>query len=112
MSSRTPKTKVGRRYQTPATQESDFQPGSHRRVLQNLKGIKQKSEMDRAEYDALVRVQSAYLERTEQDTRFTAALIRQMQQGLARGALSVGRQLPHGRTLQGWVLMASRLSDR
>jgi len=78
MSSRTPKTKVGRRYQTPATLESDFQSGSHRRVLKNLKGIKQKSEMDRAEYDALVRVQSAYLERTEQDTRFTAELIRKM----------------------------------
>ena len=41
--------------------------------MRNLPGITRKSEMDRAEYEALVRAQEVYLDRIEPKTRFTAA---------------------------------------
>jgi hypothetical protein len=50
------------RYQTPMGVEGEYQPGSRKRVLCNLKGITHKSIMDAEEFDSLVRVQSAYLE--------------------------------------------------
>ena len=68
----------GRRYQTSTGVEGAFQPDSGGRVLRNLKGITSKRDMDREEYDALVRVQRAYLDQIEENTRVTAALIRQM----------------------------------
>ena len=68
----------GRRYQTSTGVEGAFQPHSGGRVLRNLKGITRKRDMDREEYNALVRVQRAYLDQIEENTRVTAALIRQM----------------------------------
>lgn len=44
--------------------------------------------MDRAEYTALGRVQREYLDRIEQHTRFTAALIRQMHRDWLGGIFS------------------------
>lgn len=66
------------RYITPHGAEAEFQPGSGKRVLRNLPGITSVSEMDRAEYEALLRVQEAYIKKINQKTRFTAALIRRM----------------------------------
>ncbi len=66
------------RYTTPHGAEAEFQPGSGKRVLRNLPGITSVTEMDRAEYEALLRVQEAYFRKINQKTRFTAALIRQM----------------------------------
>ncbi len=71
------KKKVSR-YTTPTGPEAEFQPGSRRQVLRNLLGITSKREMDRAEYEALVRVQEKYLKKIDADTQFTAALIRRM----------------------------------
>lgn len=67
-----------RRYMTPVGPEAEFQPGSRGRVLANLAGITRKREMDRAEFDALVRVQDAYLDQISAKTRFTTGMICQM----------------------------------
>ena len=68
----------GFRYRTPTGPEAEFQPGSHRRVLRNLKGITRKREMDREEFEALIRVQEMYLTRVEANTRFTSGMICRM----------------------------------
>ena len=66
------------RYATPNGFEAEFEPGSRGRVLRNLKGIRRKREMDQREFEALVRVQEMYLEKIENDMRFTANLICEM----------------------------------
>ena len=66
------------RYKTPTGAEAEFEPGSRGRVLRNLKGITRKCDMDKSEFDALVRVQDAYLDKIESDTVFTVGLLRQM----------------------------------
>lgn len=68
----------GRRYQHPQGAEAEAQPGSHGLVLRNLLGIARKREMDQVENDALLEAQSRYLERIGSETRFTAALLREM----------------------------------
>jgi cell filamentation protein len=73
----TAKRKVSR-YAIPRGPEAEFQPGSRRQVLRNLLGITSKQQMDRVEYEALVRVQEMYLRKIDAKTRFTAALIRRM----------------------------------
>jgi cell filamentation protein len=65
-------------YEPAAGPEAEMEPGSRGRVLRNRLGIRRKREMDVAEYEALLRTQDAYLERISTETRFTAALIRQM----------------------------------
>jgi cell filamentation protein len=55
-----------------------MEPGSRGRVLRNLLGIRRRREMDRAEYDALVQAQEAYLELITPDTSFTALLLCEM----------------------------------
>ncbi len=66
----------GLRYVTPKGPEAEFQPGSRGRVLLNLLGITRKADMDRVEYEALVGVQEAYINRIGPDTRFTADMLR------------------------------------
>src|SRR5438105_835487 len=66
------------RYKPPAGSEVETEPGSRGRVLRNRLGIRRKRDMDAAEFEALLRTQAAYLERISAETRFTAALIRQM----------------------------------
>jgi cell filamentation protein len=61
------------RYDTSGLIEAQFEPGSHRKVLRNLLGIKSKREMDRIEARAQVR---ALLELTKtygRRHRFTSA---------------------------------------
>jgi cell filamentation protein len=66
------------RYVTPTGAEAETQPGSRDRVLRNLLGIRRKTEMDRAEFEALLRAQKGYLGRIGPDTRVTTVLLRQM----------------------------------
>jgi cell filamentation protein len=58
--------------------EAETESGSRGKVLRNRLGIRRKRDMDAAEYEALLRTQDAYLEQISAETRFTAALIRQM----------------------------------
>jgi cell filamentation protein len=67
-----------RRYTTPKGSQSQYQPGSHERVLKNLQGIRRKNQMDQAEYAALLKAQTAWLDRIGPDTRFTAATLCRM----------------------------------
>ncbi len=66
------------RYVTPEGVEAEFEPGSRGRVLRNRLHIWRKREMDRVEFDALVRAQEEYLRRIDPDTRLTAEILRQM----------------------------------
>src|SRR5688572_29364322 len=68
----------GRRYREAEGVEAAFEAGSRGRVLRNLVGIRSKSEMDRAEFEALVGVQEEYLHRLTAETRFSAELICEM----------------------------------
>lgn len=67
-----------RRYQPPSGSEAEIQPGSRGRILRNKLEITRKCDMDRAEYEALLREQERYLSLIGPDTRFTAELLRQM----------------------------------
>jgi cell filamentation protein len=58
--------------------EGEWQPGSGKRVLRNLKEITRKTEMDLAEADALLTVQEKYLNHITAETQFTAELICRM----------------------------------
>jgi cell filamentation protein len=63
----------------PATGiQAEWEPGSRKRVLRNLLGIRRSREMDQAEYEALLRTQERYLARIAPDTRFSASLLREM----------------------------------
>ncbi len=66
------------RYTTIGNPELEYEPGSNRRVLRNLLGVKRKHEMDQVEYEALLRAQRAYLERVTPETQFTAQMLCQM----------------------------------
>jgi len=66
-------------YQGPVGTEAECEPGSHRRVLRNKLGLTRKTEMDRAEYEALVRVQAHYYDKViTPSTRITCKLLRRM----------------------------------
>lgn len=66
------------RYRSSPGIEGEYQPGSRRRVLRNLAGIKTRSEIDQAEYDALDAAQKHYVEMITSRTRFTASHICRM----------------------------------
>ena len=66
------------RYATPKTCETQYEPGSHGTVLLNRLGVCSKREMDRLEYDALLKAQEAYVEIISAETRFTAESICEM----------------------------------
>jgi len=55
-----------------AGMEAEFEPGSRRRVLRNLLGIRSVREMEQAESDALLAVQEGMIDRFTLDHRFTA----------------------------------------
>src|SRR6266542_4347551 len=64
-----------RKYLIASGVEAETQPGSRGRVLRNLLDIKRKRDMDRVEYDALIRAQETYLHRVTPGTRFTVRLL-------------------------------------
>ena len=66
------------RYQPATGMEAESQPGSRGRVLRNKPGIQRKREMDRAEFEALIRAQSAFLGQVTAETQFTAEMLRSM----------------------------------
>lgn len=66
------------RYRADQGDEGEWQPGSRRRVLRNLRGVTSKRAMDQAEYEALERAQERYLHIITADTRITTQLICRM----------------------------------
>ena len=58
--------------------EGEWQPGSRKRVLRNLKGIRLKTEMDRQEADALLVAEKRYFGIITDETVFTTELICKM----------------------------------
>ncbi len=66
------------RYQPATGVESESQSGSRGRVLRNKPGIQRKREMDRVEFEALIRAQSDFLGRVTAETQFTAEMLRSM----------------------------------
>lgn len=69
---------TGGRYQPATGLEAETEPGSRGRVLRNRLGIQRKQEMDRVEFEALVRAQSDFLGQVTTETRFTADMLRSM----------------------------------
>jgi cell filamentation protein len=66
-------------YQGPVGTEAECEPGSRRRVLCNKLGLVRKSDMDRAEYLALVKAQAHYYDDIiTPSTRITCSLLRRM----------------------------------
>lgn len=63
------------RYDHATGIEGETEPGSNGRVLRNLRSIKRKRDMDRAEYDALLRAYEDSLNNITAETRFTAAML-------------------------------------
>lgn len=66
------------RYGIPEGSDIAYQPGSRGRVMRNKLGIASKREMDRIEYEALIRAQETRVVELGADTRFTCALLREM----------------------------------
>lgn len=66
------------KYHTSTGIEGEFQPGSRRKVLKNRLGIQSVQEMDEAEFEALIEVQSRYLDIVTEDTVFTSRMLCQM----------------------------------
>ncbi len=66
------------RYITPNGVEAQFEPASHGRVLRNRLHIHRKLEMDRMEFEALVRAQEKYLNQIGPHTRLTAEILCRM----------------------------------
>lgn len=64
--------KKGDRYDVSGLEEAQFEPGSRRRVLKNLLGIKSKREMDRVEQREQIRALEDLLWQYGPDQRFTA----------------------------------------
>ena len=69
--------KSGGRYDTSGLVEAQFEPGSNKRVLKNLLGIKRKRDMDQAEGDALRTATDRSLHSFDAVHRFTAADLRE-----------------------------------
>lgn len=64
--------KVGH-YDVASLIEAQFEPGSHRRVLKNLLGIKSKREMDQVEAEEQLRALEELIKIYDQNHRFTSA---------------------------------------
>jgi cell filamentation protein len=67
------KKKIADRYDVSGLVEAQFEPGSHRRVLKNLLGIRRKREMDRLEGIEQLRALRELIKIYGKNHRFTAA---------------------------------------
>ena len=65
--------KISDRYDVSALAEAQFEPGSHRRVLKNLLGIRRKREMDRLEGLEQLRALREFIKIYGKSHRFAAA---------------------------------------
>lgn len=63
----------GTRYDASGYDEAQFEPGSRKRVLKNLRGIKSRREMDRLEAREQLRALSHLYRAYDRNYRFTAA---------------------------------------
>ena len=63
------------RYQREQGIEGEFEPGSHKRVLRNKRGIVRKRDIDVAEYEALVLAQEKQYQTITAETQFTPQLL-------------------------------------
>jgi cell filamentation protein len=70
--------KKGSHYDASGLIEAQFEPGSRRRVLKNLLGIKSKREMDRVEAEEQFRALEELIRIYDQDHRFTSADVRRI----------------------------------
>lgn len=70
--------KKGRRYEATGFVEGQHEPGSRRRVLRNLLGIKKKREMERVESREQVRATEELIDTYGSDHRFAANDIRRI----------------------------------
>lgn len=68
----------GGKYDVSGLVEAQFEPGSGKRVLKNLLGIKRKRDMDEAEIDALEAGLDVFVHDYDTRRRFTANDIKQM----------------------------------
>jgi cell filamentation protein len=68
--------KKGRRYETSGLIEGQYEPGSRRRVLRNLLGIKKKRELNHVELREQLRAMDELFDFYGRDHRFTAEAIR------------------------------------
>jgi cell filamentation protein len=64
--------KKGRRYDTSGIAEAEFEPGSGRRVLKNLIGVKRKREMDQIEARELLRAHEEIVAYYDRDHQFSS----------------------------------------
>ena len=71
--------KKGRRYETSALIEDQYEPGSRGRVLRNLIGINKKREMNRVEMREQLRAMDELFDSYDRGHRFTADDIRKIQ---------------------------------
>lgn len=60
-------------YNTSYMIVSEYEPGSHRRVLKNLYKIKSRREMDKLEYDQYLSELNIFIDTYSLDHRFTIA---------------------------------------
>jgi len=72
--------KKGRRYETSELIEDQYEPGSRRRVLRNLLGIKKKRELNHVELREQLRAMDELFDSYGRDHRFTADDIRTIHQ--------------------------------
>ena len=63
---------MSRKYEATG-RETEFEPGSRRRVLRNLLGIRSVGKMNRAESDALLAATNQLIDETTDSQRFTAS---------------------------------------
>lgn len=70
--------KKGRRYEETGFVEGQHEPGSRRRVLRNLLGIKKKREIERVELREQLRATEELIDTYSPDHRFTADDIRRI----------------------------------
>jgi cell filamentation protein len=94
------KKKSTGRYDVSELVEAQFEPGSRRRVLKNLLGIRHKHEMDRLEGLEQLRALRELIKTYVKSHRFTAADIRRIHR-MWLGNLSLGRKVPAGQPHQG-----------
>ena len=66
------------KYKTDTGLEGEHEPNSNGQVLKNLLGVSTIEAMDEVEIETLIDVQDVYLDRIDDDTRFTATHICQM----------------------------------
>jgi cell filamentation protein len=68
------------RYDTHGADEGEFEPGSNKRILKNLLGIRKKRDLDKIEGELLEKTQTEMFDIYDENYQFTAADICEMHQ--------------------------------